>query len=318
MKRSALVTAAALLILALAPLALPFLQFVLTIAIAKGFAALGVALLLRAGLISLGHAMFYAIGAYAAAFMATTLGITDFALLIIGSTAISAFFGVLFGLFLVRYRAIFFAMLNLAVSMVIYALASKLYGITGGTDGLRVAVPTVFGMTLEKSSFDGLLYYTAIVLVALLGYLVHRYLKSPLGHALSAVHSNEVRLEYLGVSAWSTLLTAYGISAALAGVGGAIAALSIGHVLPEFAFWTESGHLVLTAVLGGIAGIAGPFLGSVFLEIVHTVAVGYAAEAWNMIVGIALLVVIFFLPRGLFGLFERLVGRKSTDGEPTL
>jgi len=318
MKRSALLAGAALVILALAPLALPFLQFVLTIAIAKGFAALGVALLLRAGLISLGHAMFYAIGAYAAAFMITTLGITDFAVLMIGSTAISALFGLLFGLFLVRYRAIFFAMLNLAVSMVIFALASKLYGITGGTDGLRVGIPTVFGIELAKASFDTLLFYTTIVLVAVLGILVHRYLKSPLGHALSAVHSNEVRLEYLGVSAWSTLLTAYTISAALAGVGGAIAALSIGHVLPEFAFWTESGHLVLTAVLGGIAGIAGPFLGSVFLELVHTVAVGYAAEAWNLIVGVALLVVIFFLPRGLYGLFERLSGTKPSDEEPTL
>lgn len=318
MKRSALLAGAALVILALAPLALPFLQFVLTIAIAKGFAALGVALLLRAGLISLGHAMFYAIGAYAAAFMITTLGITDFAVLMIGSTAISALFGLLFGLFLVRYRAIFFAMLNLAVSMVIFALASKLYGITGGTDGLRVDIPTVFGIELAKASFDTLLFYTTIVLVAVLGILVHRYLKSPLGHALSAVHSNEVRLEYLGVSAWSTLLTAYTISAALAGVGGAIAALSIGHVLPEFAFWTESGHLVLTAVLGGIAGIAGPFLGSVFLELVHTVAVGYAAEAWNLIVGVALLVVIFFLPRGLYGLFERLSGTKPSDEEPTL
>ena len=127
-----------------------------------------------------------------------------------------------------------------------------------------------------------------------------------------------MRLEYLGVSARSTLLAAYTISATLAGIGGAIAAVSIGHVLPEYAFWTESGHLVLTAVLGGIAGIAGPFLGSIFLELVHTVAVGYAAEAWNMIIGVAMLVVIFFLPRGLFGLFERLTGVKSREGEAEL
>lgn len=262
MKRSTLlVSAAALAALGVTPLFLPFLQFVLTIAIAKGFAALGVALLLRAGLISLGHAMFYAIGAYAAAFMASTLGITDFAVLLVAATAISAVFGLLFGLFLVRYRAIFFAMLNLAVSMVIFALASKLYGVTGGTDGLRMALPTVFGIELEKSAFDGLLFYTAIALVAALGVLVHLYLESPLGHALSAVHTNEVRLEYLGVSAWSTLLTAYTISAALAGVGGAIAAMAIGHVLPEFAFWTESGHLVLTAVLRGHRGHCRPLHG---------------------------------------------------------
>lgn len=318
MKQSVVYFAVALIILALVPVVFPFTQFVLTIAMAKGFAALGVALLLRAGLISLGHAMFYAIGAYTVAFLVLWGNVTDFALLLIGATVVSAVCGVVFGLFLARYRAIFFAMLNLAVSMVIFALASKMYGLTGGTDGLQVPVPTIFGMGISKPGFDRVLFYTTLVLVAVLGYLVHRYLKSPLGHALSAIHSNEIRLEYLGVSARSTLLTAYTISAALAGLGGAVAALSIGHVLPEFAFWTESGHLVLTAVLGGIAGIAGPFLGSVFLEIVHTLAVGYASEAWNLIVGVSLLVVIFFLPRGLYGVFERLIGQKPSDEETSL
>ena len=318
MKKLSLILGIGFVILALLPLLFPYSQFVLTIAVAKGFAALGVMLLLRAGLISLGNAMFYAIGAYATAFMATRLGIHDMALLIVFSVIVSTILGFVFGLFLVRYRAIFFAMLNLAISMVIYSLVSKLYTITGGTDGIGVPVPTVFGMELGKAASDTLLYYLALALVVIIGFLIHRYLQSPLGHALSAVHSNEVRLEYLGVSARSTLLFAYTVSAALAGVGGAIGAMSIGHVLPEFAFWTESGHLVLTAVLGGIAGIAGPFLGSIFLEILHTVAVGYAAEAWNMIVGIALLVVIFFLPRGIYGLVENIAGQKDHAKEPQL
>ena len=319
MNRSSLaLLAAALLIAGLAPLAFPFLQFVLTIALAKGFAALGVALLLRAGLISLGHAMFYAVGAYAAAFLAKSLGFTDMIGLIVAATIVSGLCGLLVGLFLVRYRAIFFAMLNLAVSMVVFALLSKLYGLTGGTDGMAVAVPSFFGLTLTKEGSDTVLFYLALVLAAGLGLVVHRYLKSPLGHALSAVHSNEVRLEYLGVSAASTLLTAYTISATLAGLGGAIAALAIGHVLPEFAFWTQSGQLVLTAVLGGISGIAGPFLGAVFLEGVHTLAVGAVADAWNLIVGAVLLVVIFFLPRGLFGLIEKIAGHKTQAGETEL
>ncbi len=318
MRALPLILAAGLVLLALAPLAAPYLQFVLTVAVAKGFAALGVALLLRAGLISLGHAMFFAVGAYAAAFMAQAMGINDFLLLLPFAVAVSALAGLLVGAFLVRYRAIFFAMLNLAVSMVAYALASKLYSITGGTDGLRVDVPTLLGMQLDKAQFDQALYYIALALLAVVGWLVHRYLKSPLGQALAAVHTNEVRLEYLGVSAWSTLLAAYTISAALAGIGGAIAAVAIGHVLPEYAFWTESGHLVLTAVLGGIAGIAGPFVGSIFLELIHTVAVGYAAEAWNLIVGVALLAVIFFLPRGLFGLIESAAGAKDHRGETEL
>lgn len=232
----------------------------------------------------------------------------------VASTAVAALAGLVFGAFLVRYRAIFFAMLNLAVSMVIFALTSKLYGITGGTDGLRVAVPTVLGWAPGKAAFDGFLFYLCILLMVVLGWLVHRYLQSPLGHALSAIHTNEVRLEYLGVSAWQTLLTSYTISAALAGLGGALAAMSIGHVLPEFAFWTESGHLVLTAVLGGIGGVAGAFIGSVFLEILHTVAVGVAAEAWNLIIGLALIGVIFFLPRGIYGLIEARRGSTKETG----
>lgn len=307
-----------LVLLAVLPLLFPSAQFILTIAVANGFAALGVAVLLRAGLISIGHAMFFAIGAYAVAFLGRAFGITDFAVILIAAVLVSAAFGVVFGAFLVRYRAIFFAMLNLAVSMVLFALLSKLYAYTGGTDGMSVAVPTVFGWAPEKAAFDTVVFYVGLVLMAGAGYIVTRYLNSPLGHALAAVHTNEVRLEYLGVSAWAVLLIAYTISAVLSGIGGALAAVAIGHVLPEFAFWTASGHLVLTAVLGGIGGVAGPFLGAVFLEVLHTVAVGVAANAWNMIIGAALLGVIFFLPHGLYGLLERHDHKTGDPEEPEL
>lgn len=299
----------ALTALALAPVAAPWLQFVLTLAIAKGFAALGVAVLLRGGLISIGHAMFYAVSAYAIAFLARA-GVNEFVLLLLLGTLASAVAGLVVGAFLVRYRAIFFAMLNLAMSMVLYALISKLYGITGGTDGMRVAVPSFFGIALDKARFDTALYYAGIVLMVGVGYGVQRYLASPLGHALSAVHTNELRLEYLGVPVRIVLLIAYTISAALAGIGGAIAALAIGHILPEFAFWTASGHLVLVAVLGGIGGVAGPFIGSLFLEVLHTVAVG-VTDAWNLIIGVALIGVIFFLPSGLYGLLRRRRGEPA-------
>lgn len=311
-----LLLAGGLLVMAALPLVMPWKQFVMTIAMAKGFAALGVALLLRAGMISIGHALFIAVGAYAAAFIARYAGITDLAAILVGTVVISTVTGALVGAFMVRYRAIFFAMLNLAVSMVVFSLLAKLYRVTGGTDGLRVPVPSIFGASFDKAQFDVILYYLTLTLIVVVGYLLHRYLKSPLGHALEAVHTNEVRLEYLGVSAWRVLLVAYTISAALAGLGGALTAVAVGHVLPEYAYWTESGHLVLTAVLGGIGGVAGPFLGSIFLELVHSVAVGYAADAWNMINGIALLLVIFFLPRGLYGLIaSRRAAKGLTDGE---
>ncbi len=302
----------AVLLLALMPLVLPWLEFILTIAIAKGFAALGVAILLRAGLISIGHAMFYAMGAYVAAFLARSSGLNDVFVIIMASALLSGLMGLVCGAFLARYRAIFFAMLNLAVSMVMFSLMSKMYTVTGGTDGLRVSVPTLLGMSFSKTEFDTIIFYISLLCLVGVGYAVHRYLASPLGFALKALHTNEVRLEYLGVSAWAVILVAYIITASLAGVGGALAAISIGHVQPEFGYWTESGHLILTAVLGGIGGVAGPFLGSGFLEVVRTFSVGYAANAWHLIIGATLLLVIFFLPKGIHGLFER---HKHTGGE---
>jgi len=299
---------AAVLVIATLPRLAPWLQFVLTLAIAKGFAALGVAVLLRAGLISIGHAMFFAVSAYGVAFLARA-GVGDLATLLVLSVLTAALTGAVVGAFLIRYRAIFFAMLNLAVSMVFYALFAKLYGVTGGSDGLVVPIPSVFGAALDEPAFMRILFYLSLTLMVLVGLAVHRYLDSPLGHALSAVHTNEIRLEYLGIPVWAVLLIAYTLSAALAGLGGAIAGFAIGRVVPEFAFWTASGHLVLIAVLGGIGGVPGAFIGALFLEMVHTAAVT-VTDAWNLIVGAALIAVIMFMPKGLYGLVAREEGTK--------
>jgi len=290
----------------LLPITVPWLGFVFTLAVSKGLAALGVAILLRGGLISIGHALYFAVGAYAVAFLIRDIHIDDLLLLLAGATGITTAVGFLVGAFMVRYRAIFFAMLNHAISMVFFTLLSKLYCITGGTDGLRVATPTLLGLQLSRGSFDLTLHVAALVLMVALVLLIDRYLKSPLGEALGAIHTNEVRLEYLGVSARGVIWAAYTVSAGLAGLGGAISAVAIGHVVPELSYWTVSGQLVLIAVLGGIAGATGAFIGAFFLELVRTFAVGVAAEAWNAIIGVALLIVIFFLPEGLYGLIQRL------------
>jgi ABC-type branched-subunit amino acid transport system permease subunit len=291
------------------PLAVPWLGFVFTLAVSKGLAALGVAILLRGGLISIGHALYFAIGAYAVAIVMHASRINDLLLLIAAATVVTTALGFLIGAFIVRYRAIFFAMLNLAISMVFFTLLSKLYDLTGGTDGLRVATPSVLGLELHRGGFDVTLNIATLILMVAVTLLIDRYLKSPLGEALGAIATNEVRLEYLGASPRGVIWTAYTVSAGLAGLGGAISAVAIGHVVPELSYWTVSGQLVLIAVLGGIAGATGAFIGAFFLQLVQTFAVGYAADAWNAIIGIALLTVIFFLPEGLYGLIRRLERR---------
>lgn len=288
----------------------PWLGFVFTLAVGKGLAALGVAMLLRGGLISIGHALYFAVGAYTVAFLIRDGGIGDLLLLFVGATFVTTAVGFLVGAFVVRYRAIFFAMLNLAISMVFFTLLSKLYYITGGTDGLRVATPSLMGFPLSRTTLELVLQVASLILMVTMALLVDRYQKSPLGEALGAIHTNEVRLEYLGVSARGVIWAAYTVSAGLAGLGGAITAVAVGHVVPELSYWTVSGQLVLIAVLGGIGGVPGAFIGAFFLELVRTFAVGVAADAWNAIIGISLLVVIFFLPEGLYGLIQRLERRK--------
>jgi branched-chain amino acid transport system permease protein len=238
-------------------------------------------------------------------------GINELLLLLACSAAIAAAAGLVVGAFMVRYRSIFFAMLNLAVSMLFFTLLSKLYDVTGGTDGMRVGTPSLLGMQFGRAGFDLGNYLIALVLMIAVALVTDRYLKSPLGEALGAIHTNEVRLEYLGVSARGVILVAYTASAALAGLGGAISAVAIGHVVPELSYWTLSGQLVLVAVLGGIGGVPGAFIGAFFLELVRTFAVGIAADAWNAIIGAALLIVIFFLPEGLYGLLLRVRTKRT-------
>ena len=283
------------------PLLFPWLGFVFTLALAKGLAALGVALLLRAGLVPFGHGLFFGAGAYAAAFALrwASWDILSLLLLAVGANLI---LGLFLGLFVSRYRGIFFAMLNLALSMVFYALLAKFYHLTGGTDGIRVPTPTFLSLALDRTAFGEALFYLALGLTFLLGSGVHAFLKTPMGEALSALKTNEVRLEYLGISAERVILLAYVVSAGLAGLGGALAAVAVGHVVPELAYWVASGEFVFVAILGGIGGIPGPFLGALAYELVRTFAIKYLAFTWQLLLGIAMLLVIFFLPGGLWAL----------------
>lgn len=308
--RTIVVVALIGLIVALPQLA-PWTQVVLTLALAKGMAVLGIIVLLRAGQVSFGHAMFIAASAYCVAFAARALaGGELFSLLLVGIVSAAAS-GLLIGLFVVRYRYIFFGMLNLAFSMVLFSILEKFFFITGGSDGMRVARPTVLGMELERVGFENLLFYLTLTLAILLSIGVHRYLKSPLGQALIALKTNETRLEYLGISARKVLLIAYVISAVLAGIGGTLLAIAQGLVTPEFGYWVRSGELVFIAILGGAHSVVGAFAGALVYEIIRMYASTYAADFWQLILGSVLLIIILYASRGLVGLYENIFERKT-------
>ena len=144
----------------------PWMKTIGILGLCYGLAALGVSLPARSGQVSFGHAMFACVSAYTVAFTAKAFPQLDGLLLIVWSVGLGTAFSAVLGLFMVRYRGIFFGMLNLAVSMVIVALLGKLYALTGGSDGIRVDRPTFLGFVTERSEFETLLLtFTLLVSV---------------------------------------------------------------------------------------------------------------------------------------------------------
>lgn len=286
---------------ALVPLALPgWATFLLTLAVAKSVVVLAIALLLRGGLVSFGHGMFFATGAYTAGLAMRWLGLREAVALTLLGVLAAAGAAALLGLLIARYRGIFFAMLNMAISMVVYALLLKLYWLTGGTDGIGIRTPTILGFAPGREALRLVVYYFTLALTLPAFYVVHRFWTSPLGYMLRAIRDNEVRVEYMGTGVRRVIYAAYVLSGALAGLSGILTGFSVGHIVPELAYWTTSGEFVFVAVLGGPGSIPGPLAGSIAYEFLKSYAYKYAAFTWQMALGLVMLVIILFLPGGLW------------------
>jgi ABC-type branched-subunit amino acid transport system permease subunit len=275
-----------------------------------GLAALGLTVLMRAGQVSFGHAMYAAIGGYTAGFLARKFPGADALVLLLAGLAASVVFGAVASAFLSRYRGIFFGMLNLGISMVLVSLIGKLYAYTGGTDGLRFERPPILGMTLARGEFEIAMVLLTVALALSALWLVQRYFDSAAGQLLSAIKTNETRLEYIGVSARRVLVQGYVISAALVGLAGVLLALVQGLVTPEAGHWLRSGEYVFIAILGGSGTAVGAFLGAAVFEIIKLVAAAYFTNAWQILLGGTLIAVLFFAPDGLMA--ARRMRRKGT------
>lgn len=296
---------------ALFPLLVPSWATLVALILAKAVVVLGIVILLQAGQVSFGHAMFFAVGAYVSAFWGRAVGGGELMLFLVAGSLLAALFGFLVGLFIVRYREIFFGMINLAFSMVLWSLLEKMYQYTHGADGIRVARPTVFGVAFSPEVFQYVLLYVCLIIAIVAFWAVQRYLDSPLGHMLRAIKSNETRLEYLGLSAKRVLLIGYVISAFLGGIGGVLVAVIQQIATPEFGYWTKSGEFVFIAILGGVGHAFGAFAGAAVFEIVRFYAAAKLADSWQLILGVVLIVIIMYAPHGLVGLLRRNGGTKD-------
>ena len=305
-KRTTLVIVVAVLVVAagLGPFLPPWALFLLTVALGKGLVVLGLMLLLRAGLVSFGQALFYCLGAYAGGGVGRFLGISDLFLVMLTGGVVAGVIAYVLGFLLARYRAIFFGLLSLALSMILYGLLVKNEAL-GSTDGFNVLPSTVFGVRPGQESVRYVILMVAVVVSGVAALAVDRLLNTPLGRLLPALKDNEIRVEYMGASARKTIHTIYVVGAVLAGIGGALVGAAVGHIDPEMAFWTMSGEFIFIAILAGTGSVIAPFLGAIVFGAIHTVAFDLSPNTWQMSLGIALLLVIVFLPEGVWSLFTR-------------
>jgi branched-chain amino acid transport system permease protein len=301
--RSLVIAVAAGAVLVAGGLLMPkWLLFLTTMALSHGLAVLGIVVLMRGGGASFGQGMFFAIGAYVAAMLPQLAGITDAVLRSLIGTLAAGVAAAIFAPLLARYRGIFFAMLTLALSMVLYGLLSKTSAV-GGTDGLTVAKPSVLGLTLTPDGSDYVLYAMTVVLTVIASWTIVVYNRSVAGLLAQAVRANSLRVEYLGASAQRSLATSFVICGVLGGLGGAITGQVLGHVEPEFTNWTTSGEFVFIAVLAGHYSVAAVFVASLLLEIVRSFSSLYFPNTWQLALGVFLLLVILFRPDGIGSLW---------------
>ncbi|NLD67662.1 MAG: branched-chain amino acid ABC transporter permease [Limnobacter sp.] len=288
---------------AVLPMLVPWLKTPVLLALSNGLAVLGVIVLIRAGQVSFGNAMFACLAGYTVTFVARAWHL-DALLLIVLGMASATLAGALIGLFMVRYRGIFFGMLNLAFSMVLFAVIGKFGAITGGTDGLRFDRPTLGFVQLDRDGFETGLLAIALLAALATGLLVQRYFASAPGQQLAAIKTNETRLEYLGISAKRVFWGGYVLAAALCGLGGSLFALTQGLVTPEMGYWIRSGEIVFVAILGGAGHAAGAFIGAFVFEFVKLYVAAWLTGAWQLVLGVILLIMVFGAPSGIFGLIE--------------
>jgi branched-chain amino acid transport system permease protein len=320
--RVALAAVAILLALAVIPSFTALYQVqLLTYGLIAAIAALGFNLLLGyTGLLSFGHSAYFGVGAYTVAFVVAHLGLRSMEEYLLIGIPVAAITSAFFGYICVRHTRIFFGILTLAISQVLYSLALKLYWVTGGSDGLRVPRPTLFLGLLNFSGSHGFqlfvnsyYYYVLgifVVCVVLMWVIVH----SPFGKALQAIRDNEVRARFIGLRIRRFRWIAFLVSGTFTGVAGILWVPLNGLTTPDVLYWTFSGEIVFTALLGGFRNFTGPIVGGIVFTYLKTYAVA-TTEYWQLLLGVVLVTLVLVLPTGIVGAISRAgqrLGRRNT------
>lgn len=255
------------------------------------------------GMVSFGHAAFFAVGGYTAALLSNA-GVQSALVTWPAAVIAAALAGAVIGALSLRTTGIYFILITLGFAQMIFFTLVAVKAV-GGNDGLAMDARSVLPLVDLRSPVA--FYITAVVLLALFVALVLRIGSSPFGLALDGARQSERRVRSLGFPVTRYKLIAFVIAAGGAGLAGALWADYARFVSPEMASWQRSGDFLVMVILGGVGSAAGPLLGSAALIAVESLLSGLT-EHWMIALGLALLVFVLFARRGIAGL--RLPGRQ--------
>jgi branched-chain amino acid transport system permease protein len=284
-------------------------------------AALGFNLLLGyTGLLSFGHSAYFGAGAYTVAFIVRDLHVHSMELCIVGGLFATLVISALFGYVCVRHTRIFFSILALALSQVLWSLAFKFFWVTGGTDGIRVPrnnITLLAGLMDFKGpgayqKFVYSYYYYVLVLFVVAAAVMWVIVHSPFGKALQAIRDNETRAAFVGIRVRRYRWMAFVISGVFTGLAGALWVPLNGLTTPDILYWPFSGEIVFMTVLGGFRTFTGPIVGAIAFNYLKVYAVA-SSQYWQLVLGCVLVVMVMVLPTGIVGTLARLAGKLRRD-----
>jgi branched-chain amino acid transport system permease protein len=256
------------------------------------------------GLLSFGHAAFYAAGAYGAGLLLKHVA-PALLLGVVGGALVAVLLAALIGFFCVRHTEIYFAMLTLAFGMMVYSVIWKWRAVTGGDDGLGgiprapLGIPGLVELNMRPMAH----YYYFVLAVTLLAVVVlHRLVHSPFGLVLQGLRENAERVEFAGIPVKRYRLIAFAISGFFAGLAGAMLGPLENIIAPDAAHWTKSAEPVLATLLGGPYSFWGPIVGAALFLGLKEVVVRYT-EYWLLVLGLILLGLLLGLRGGVMGVF---------------
>jgi len=249
------------------------------------------------GLMSLGHAAFFGLGAYTVAILGVLFGGNAWLGVAAGVTIAAAGAAVI-GFFCVRTSGIPFLMLTLAFSQLVFSAALKWRNLTGGSDGLAIfEKPSFLGWGLSDSLA---MYFMALAFFLLCYWGLRRLINAPLGHIFVGIRENEPRMLAIGYATSTYKVLSFTIAGALAGLAGGLYAIFNGFISPDAVYWTASGDILIMVMLGGAGTLTGPVIGTAIFMLMKNLVSSYS-EHWMLIIGVVFISCVMFFPGGIWG-----------------